>query len=185
MEKHRPVALSELKYDPGRVAEVALRRVGKLRPQPIGLRQAYGDVGMDFGVHSTAQGPGERVVGTLQAKARGVDVRTAKQGMKVGCDLGAIGDAHDRPKQISVALGANVRVQSADTRAAIVAAEIAAYAKVLGEEPACGDIPAVQVEAVNVMSKGYVSVLVAGEEVELGVVLRGGETAKYQQYGCD
>src|SRR3954453_3268202 len=102
----RPVnAVSVLKYDPRRVSEIALSRIDELRPEPIYLREANGDIRMNIRVHPSTDGPGKRIVGTAQAKAVGVHVRTAKQEMPEGCDLGSNRETDDRSHQIGVRLG--------------------------------------------------------------------------------
>lgn len=89
---------SEFEYETARASKITLRRVGKLCPQPVSLRQAYGEPGTDIDIQSSAHCPGERIIRTAQAKAVSVEVRTAKQDMPEGRELGANWEAHDRPK---------------------------------------------------------------------------------------
>src|SRR3954451_1356598 len=91
-------AVSVLEYQPRRVSEIALRRIDELRPQPIYLRDANGDVRMNIRVHASADGPRKRIVRTGQAEAVGVHVRAAKQQMPEGCDLGSTREADDRSR---------------------------------------------------------------------------------------
>jgi hypothetical protein len=88
---------SEFDYDSARAPEITLRRVGELRSQPISFHQAYGEPGPDVDIYSPAHCPSERIVGTAQAQARGLEVRHSKQDMPERGHLGVFGEARSRP----------------------------------------------------------------------------------------